>query len=76
MKNTDDINKFLVFCIESYKSALGLSGIDTLADFKDYGVFDYLSDGYEVLHTQGKEYIVADIKDFIKCRKQNETISR
>jgi hypothetical protein len=69
MENSDSINKFIIFCLESYKSVLNISGVQVLADFRDYGVFAYLSEGYEVLHTQGKKYIVADIKDFIDHRK-------
>jgi hypothetical protein len=69
MENNSSINDFIIYCLESYKSVLRISGIQALADFKDYGVLNYLSDGYEVLHTQGKDYIVADIKDFIDHRK-------
>ncbi|GHT02167.1 hypothetical protein AGMMS49525_05210 [Bacteroidia bacterium] len=69
MGNDQNINKFIIFCLENYKSALNLSGVQALSDFKDYDVFTYLSNGYEVLHTQGKDYIINDIKDFIAHRK-------
>ena len=35
-----------------------------------YGVFDYLYDYFEVLHTQGRQWIVADIEEFINDRKK------
>jgi hypothetical protein len=64
-----EINQFIIFCLESYKSALNLNGAQALKDFEDYDVFSYLTTGFEVLHTQGREWIVADIQDYIANRK-------
>lgn len=61
----ESIQQFIVFCLESYKVDQGISGAEALQDFERYGVITYLTDGFEVLHTQGQEYIVADIKDYI-----------
>jgi hypothetical protein len=44
--------------------------MQALSDFRNYDVFSYLSSGYDVLHTQGKNFIVTDIQDFIKKHKQ------
>ena len=33
--------------------------------FKEYGLFDYLKDGYDVLHTQGQDYIINDIEIYL-----------
>lgn len=63
------IEQFQIFCIESYRHAHAISGIDALTEFKKLNVFEYLADGYDVLHTQGKNYILADINDYIEQRK-------
>jgi hypothetical protein len=39
--------------------------MQALSLFCQTDAFQYLVEGYEVLHTQGKEYIIADIQDFI-----------
>jgi len=31
-------------------------------------VIDYLDSGYDLLHTQGERWLVADIEDFLKVR--------
>ena len=40
-----------------------------------YGVLNYLEDNYGVIHTQGAQWILADIDEFIDHRK-NESLSR
>jgi hypothetical protein len=60
---------FFVFCVENYKDYAQLSAATTLALFSDYKVFDFLQEGFEVLHTQGKEYIMEEIAGFIKIRQ-------
>lgn len=68
MKNLSKVEKFQIFCLESYRQKKMLSGLDAFNEFKQFKVFDYLSDGYEVLHTQGRDYLLADIYDFISQR--------
>lgn len=74
--NNPDIEKFIIFCLESYKFAAQIDGKQALKDFEEYDVYSYLTQGYEVLHTQGKQYIVTDICEYIANRKKNEIISR
>jgi hypothetical protein len=69
MNKLNNIQHFQIFCLESYRSVTGISGQAALMEFRRNNVFDYLSTGYEVLHTQGKNYLVADIVDFIERRK-------
>ena len=59
------VQSFQLFCIESYRSEQGISGLKALNDFKQAGVFDHLASGYEVLHTQSKKYLIAEISEFI-----------
>lgn len=71
-----DISYFLSFCIEQYKNAKGLDGTDVVRVFFDYGVLDYLSENFDVLHTQSYQWILEDIDEFIDIRKREyENIS-
>lgn len=59
---------FAVFCLESYKQHRNMSGKDTVKLFTDYGVFDYIREFYDVLHTTGENYINNDIDIYLKSR--------
>ena len=66
------INDFVVFCLESYKVEKNLDGETVCEIFEKYGVFDYLKDGYDMLHTQGEEWLMNDIDEFLKIRGYGE----
>lgn len=71
MKSRDqDISYFLSFCIEQYKNAKGLDGLDVMKIFVDYGVLDYLNENFDVLHTQSYQWILEDIDEFIDVRNK------
>lgn len=59
---------FAVFCIENYKIHKALSGKQTVELFQRYGVFDYLNEFYDILHTTGYQYINNDIDIYLKSR--------
>lgn len=67
-----DIAYFLSFCIEQYKVKQGLSGEDTMNLFEKYNVLSYLSDNFEVLHTQGRQWLMEEIEDYITKQKEEE----
>ena len=46
-----------------------MKGKEAFRLFKEYGVLDYLSSFYDVLHSFGDKYIVADIDEFIATRQ-------
>ena len=69
-KNLKDTTYFISFCIEQYMNAKGIDEDEVIATFSEYGVFDYLYDYFEVLHTQSRQWIVADIEEFINNRKK------
>ena len=58
--------KFAVFCLENYKVHKSLTGRQTVELFEKYGVFDYIREFYDVLHTTGYQYINHDIDDAIR----------
>lgn len=62
---------FLIFCIESYKAHRNLSGKSVIKLFNDYGVFDYICEFYDVLHSTGHNYINNDIDMYLKSRGAN-----
>ncbi len=61
--------QFLVFCIEQYRLRDNLTSAGVLAMFIRFGVDRFLRDNFEVLHSQGTEYILHEIDVFIKKRK-------
>ena len=60
--------KFLVYCLEMYRAAKGMSGKQAIELFKKYGVSDYVLSCYEALHVTGTNYIVEDIDLYIEAR--------
>ena len=59
---------FAIFCLESYKAHKNLSGREAAAIFSQYGVFDYIHEFYDVLHTTGYNYINNDIDIYLNSR--------
>lgn len=59
---------FAVFCIENYKAHKALTGKQAAELFQRYGVFDYLNEFYDILHTTGYQYINNDIDIYLKSR--------
>ncbi len=72
-KKEKDIALFVAFCIEEYGAAKGLTGEQVLDLFSQYGVTDYLSKCFEPLHTQGRQWLMEDIDEFIHIRKNKES---
>ena len=70
--NQQDIALFLSFCIEQYKKEKGISGAEAARLLQGYGVLEYLKEHFEVLHTQSKQWLLADIDEFIKLIKEAE----
>lgn len=66
--NNDEM-EFCIFCIESISEKLSISGTESYKRLSVYSKLldEYIVPNYEVLHTQGKEYIVNDI---LQCMKE------
>ena len=69
MENT---TKFLVYCIEIYKTAYKLNGKQVMQLFSKYKIFDYIINCYGALHTTGPEYIIEDIAGLIEEQRQKD----
>lgn len=73
--NTQEFKEleFAVFCIENVAKKLSVDGsvvYDMLAVQTDI-LQHYIIPCYDVLHTQGKEYIVNDLIDMLKAKGVN-----
>lgn len=66
--------KFLVYCIERYKSAKELTGLQVAELFSRYKVWEYIYSCFEALHTTGENYIIEDIDQYIKARQTGEKL--
>lgn len=67
-----DLIYFLSFCIEQYKHKYQLTGENVVSLFEHYGVLIYLEHNYEVIHTQGYQWIMDEIDEFIRDKKIKE----
>ena len=66
-KMTDeDIAFFLSWCIEEYAVYKNIPASKVSAMFSKSGAMEYLMQNAEVLHTQGKSYILDSIEEFLK----------
>ena len=62
--------EYVLFCIEGIAKKLGKDGREVyqiLTEDSDI-LNSYIVPSYDVLHTQGKEYIIEDILDVMKKR--------
>ena len=68
MSERAKVAEFVSFCIEMFARKKNLSGGYVASLCASCGALDYLSDCYDVLHTQGASWLVADIEDYLKSR--------
>ena len=68
-KQEKEIALFVAFCIEEYGAAKGMAGEQVLDLFAKYGLTEYLSKFYEPLHTQGRQWLIEEIDEYINIRK-------
>lgn len=65
----DKETKFLVYCIEIFKTANKLNGKQVMDLFSQYQINEYIVNCYNALHTTGPEYIIEDISGLIADRR-------
>lgn len=63
---------FKMFCIENYRERKKKTAKEILQLFSSHGVFEFLHDNFEMLHTQDTEYIIDTITTYIN--KKNESV--
>jgi hypothetical protein len=67
-KLPDEVKKFTIFAVEEYRVRKGLPGAAAFSLFKESGLLDYIEEFYDVLHSNGVEYLICDIDDYLKNR--------
>ncbi|MCR4811641.1 MAG: DUF3791 domain-containing protein [Bacteroidales bacterium] len=67
---TPESFEFFVYTLEKYALQKGIGGLQALALFKEYGADMFLLKHYDMLHTQGTEYVIDEIQRFINRRKR------
>ncbi|MBP1614875.1 MAG: hypothetical protein H6Q13_2323 [Bacteroidetes bacterium] len=71
-KDSEKVLLFKMFCIENYREKEKLSPQETLILFSEYKIFSFLEETFEMLHTQGDEYIMDSISTYIKNKKKRK----
>lgn len=65
-----DVFEFYTYCLENYATRKHISGMRAWVLFKESGADKYVKDNYDLLHTQGTDYVLDDIERFINRRKR------
>lgn len=62
--------EFITFCTEMYAGKKNMSGSEVAKLFCDSGVFGFLEENYIELHTQGREFLIPMIDEFLQARSR------
>lgn len=62
--------EFYTYCLENYAIRKQISGMRAWVIFKESGADEYVIDNYDLLHTQGLEYVLDDVQRYINRRKR------
>lgn len=65
-----EVFEFYTYCLENYAIRKQISGMRAWVIFKESSADEYVIDNYDLLHTQGLEYVLDDIQRFINRRKR------
>lgn len=55
---SEDLLFWLSWCVEEYAAEKRRTVADVSALFEKNGIYDYLQENAQILHTQGKDYIL------------------
>lgn len=61
---------FVSFCIEQYAKAKNMATEDVVNLFEQYGIAQHFCEFYDVLHTQGGQWLVEEIDKMINERRK------
>lgn len=65
-----EVFEFYTYCLENYAIRKQISGMRAWVKFKESSADKYVIDNYDLLHTQGMEFVLDDIQRFINRRKR------
>lgn len=61
---------FVSFCIEQYAKAKKMNTDDVAKLFEQYGITEHFYEFYDVLHTQGNQWLIEEIDGIINRKKK------
>ena len=61
---------FVIFCVERYAAAKSKDSIEVFTLFEKKALTSYLKENYEILHSQGEQYILEEIDIYLKRRRK------
>lgn len=67
-KEQRDRAMLVSFCIEQYAKAKEMHTEDVANMFEQYGISEHFCEFYDVLHTQGGQWLVEEIDEMINRR--------
>ena len=62
--------EFYTYTMEMFAIRKNIWGLQAFALFKEYDVDDFIIENYDLLHTQGTEYVLDEIERLIRRRKK------
>lgn len=68
MSYSAKIAEFISFCIEMYARHKNISGREVASLLSRASGYEYLRNGYEILHTMGREWLIDDMDEFFAKR--------
>lgn len=71
-KSALDVAYFISFCIEQYKKKNSMQGREVMELFDKYGVLQYLSEHFKILHTQSWQWIMEEALTYFNYIKAEE----
>ena len=69
-KQEIDKSYFLTFCIEQFKQSRGITGAKASEIIFSSGIAEYLTDNFEALHTQSRQWLMEEIEERLKEQEQ------
>ena len=69
-KQEMDKSYLLTFCIEQFKQIRGITGAEASEIIFSSGIAEYLTDNFEVLHTQSRQWLMEEIEERLKEQEQ------
>ena len=69
-KQEIDKTYFLSFCIEQFKQSRGISGVEASEIMFSSGIAEYLTENFEVLHSQSRQWLMEEIEERLKEQEQ------
>ena len=57
---------YMVYCLERYRHARGLTGREVAAYFREHGLYDYVMKFFGAFHTMGEELVFRELDEHVR----------